>query len=178
MKERDLFYVEMNNRGGGQLYTRRIQLLLMLIISQKNHIDAIVNKGMEEAWRLTGFYGEPMTHKRFDSWSLLHQLINQMSLPWICTGDFNELLKSSKKLRGSMRGQFQMQIFRDVINECGFLDLGFIRPQFTWQKHFADGHSIWERLDWAFANNDWFLRFTRTREHHLNANSSNHCPLG
>ena len=80
----------------------------MLIISQKNHIDAIVNKGMEEAWRLTGFYGEPMTHKRFDSWSLLHQLINQMSLPWICTGDFNELLKSSKKLRGSMRGQFQM----------------------------------------------------------------------
>ena len=34
-----------------------------------------------------------------------------------------------------------------------------------------------ERLDWAFANNDWFLRFTRTREHHLNANSSNHCPL-
>ena len=51
-------------------------------------------------------------------------------------------------------------------------------PSLLGKKHFADGHSIWERLDWAFANNDWFLRFTRTREHHLNANSSNHCPLG
>ena len=136
----------------------------MLILSQKNRIDAIFNKGKEEAWRLTSFYGEPMTHKR----NLLHQLINQMSLPWICAGDFNELLKSSKKLKGSTRGRSQMYLFRDVIDECGFLDLSFIG---------ANGHSVWERLDWAFANNDWFLIFTRTRKHHLNANSSDHCPL-
>lgn len=62
-----------------------------------------------------------------------------------------------------------MQLFRDVIDEYGFLDLGFIGPQFTWQKHFGDGHSVWERLDWAFANNDWFLKFTRTKKHYLNA---------
>ena len=37
-----------------------------------------------------------------------------------------------------------MQLFRDVLDECSFMDLGFIGPCFTWSKHFLDGHSIWE----------------------------------
>ena len=70
-----------------------------------------------------------------------------------------------------------MQLFRDVIDECGFIDLGFIGSQFTWQKHFMDGHSIWERLDRGFANNDWFMQFAGTKIHHLSSNASDHCPL-
>ena len=30
-------------------------------ISLKNHINAFVNKGKEDAWRFIGFYGEPAT---------------------------------------------------------------------------------------------------------------------
>ena len=70
-----------------------------------------------------------------------------------------------------------MQLFRDVIDECGFIDLGFIGSQFTWQKHYLDGHSIWERLDRGLANNDCFMQFAGTKIHHLSSNASNHCPL-
>ena len=77
---------------------------------------------------------------------------------------------------GSIRGQPQMQLFREAVNECGFLDFGFIGSQFTWQKHFADGHLVWERLDRALANNEWLLRFVGTRVHHLTCNSLDHCP--
>ena len=70
-----------------------------------------------------------------------------------------------------------MQLFRDVIDECGFIDLGFIGSQFTWQKHFLDGHSIQERLDQGLANNDWFMQFAGTKIHHLSSNASDHCPL-
>ncbi|XP_023911886.1 uncharacterized protein LOC112023514 [Quercus suber] len=70
-----------------------------------------------------------------------------------------------------------MQLFRDVIDECGFIDLGFIGSQFIWQKHFVDGHSIWERLDRGFANNDLFMQFARAKIHHLSFNASDHCPL-
>ena len=56
---------------------------------------------------------------------------------------------------GSSRSQSQMQLFRDVIDECGFIDLGFVGSQFTWRKHFAGGHSIWERLDRGLANNHY-----------------------
>lgn len=92
----------------------------------KNHIDAIVNKGKEDVCRLIGFYGEPITHKRFESWDLLRQLNNCFNLPWLCAGDFNELLKSSEKMGGSTRSQAQMQLFREVVDECGFIDLGFM----------------------------------------------------
>ena len=70
-----------------------------------------------------------------------------------------------------------MQLFRDVIDECGFLDLDFVGAPFTWQKHFVDGHSIWERLDRGLATQDWLMKFLGTKIHHLHSNSSNHYPL-
>ena len=42
-----------------------------------------------------------------------------------------------------------MQLFRDALDECGFIDLGYLGSKFTWRKHFANGQSIWERLDGA-----------------------------
>ncbi|XP_075669738.1 uncharacterized protein LOC142639446 [Castanea sativa] len=101
----------------------------------------------------------------------------KFNLPWLCVGDFNEIIRSSEKLGGSNRSQAQMQLFRDVVDECGFIDLGFSGNRFTWQKHFSIGHSIWERLDRAFAINDWLLRLAGTKIHHHFANSSDHCPL-
>ena len=48
-----------------------------------------------------------------------------------------------------------MKLFRDVIDEGGFLDLGFVGPQYTWSKHFATGQSVWEILDHGLANYEW-----------------------
>lgn len=70
-----------------------------------------------------------------------------------------------------------MQLFRNVIDECGFLDLSFVGSPYTWQKHFADGHSIWERLNRGIATNEWLMKFPRTRIHHLTSDSTDHCPL-
>ncbi|KAL0009461.1 hypothetical protein SO802_010963 [Lithocarpus litseifolius] len=117
----------------------------------KNHIDAIINKGKEDAWRFTGFYGEPVTHNRFESWDMLRQLNNRLNLPWICAGDFNEIVRSSEKLQGSNRSQAQMQLFRDVIDECGFIDLGFVGSPYTWIHHLSSDSSdhcpLWIILD-------------------------------
>jgi len=49
---------------------------LQIDTNSKNHINAIVNMGKEDDWRLTQFYGEPITHKIFESWNLLRQLNN------------------------------------------------------------------------------------------------------
>lgn len=66
-----------------------------------------------------------------------------------------------------------MQLFRDVIDECGFMDLGFSSQRFTWSKHFRDGHSIWERLDRGLANNSFFFFLIN----HLWCDTSNHIPI-
>ena len=63
----------------------------------KNYIDTIINKGKENAWRFTGFYEEPDTTKRHEVWFKLRALKNHGSLPWLCAGDFNEIVQQSEK---------------------------------------------------------------------------------
>ena len=63
----NLFIVERNNRGGGLALFWRNSVDLQVDSCSPNHIDSIINKGKEEVWRFTGFYGEPMTHKRIES---------------------------------------------------------------------------------------------------------------
>ena len=70
-----------------------------------------------------------------------------------------------------------MQLFRDAIDECGFMDLGFMGSQFTWKKHFNDGHSVWERLDRGLATREWMLKFVGTIVHYLPSFTSYHCPI-
>ncbi|XP_050290252.1 uncharacterized protein LOC126728482 [Quercus robur] len=112
-----------------------------------------------------------------ESWNLLQELNSRMTLPWLCLGDFNEITRQSEKLGGSVRSHSQTQLFRDAIDECGFMNLGFTGSQFTWKKHFNDGHSVWERLDRGLANSEWLLRFAGTTVHHLHSFSSDHCPI-
>ncbi|KAL4625859.1 hypothetical protein ACB092_05G055500 [Castanea dentata] len=49
----DMHVVSKINQGGG-----------LVDSSSLNHIDAIIDKGRENSWRFTGFYGAPETHNR------------------------------------------------------------------------------------------------------------------
>ena len=109
--------------------------------------------GTDKAWRFTGFYGAPETHRHSDSWNLLRNLHNQFTLSWLCGGDFNELLKSHEKRGGHPCPYGQMQKFREVLDECGLLDLDFNGKKFTWFKNYPSG-GMWERLDRAISKTD------------------------
>ena len=87
------------------------------------------------------------------------------------------MVRQKEKLGGATCNQNQMQLFRDVLDECGFMDLGFVGPRFTWSKHFEDGCSIWERLDRGVANNAWFQKFPRSRLHHLHCDTNDCSPF-
>ena len=63
----NLFIVERNNRGGGLAIFWRNSVDLQVDSCSPNHIDSIINKEKEKVWRFTGFYGEPVTHKRIES---------------------------------------------------------------------------------------------------------------
>ncbi|XP_050280230.1 uncharacterized protein LOC126721222 [Quercus robur] len=54
---------------------------------------------------------------------------------------------------------------------------GYVGPKFTWCRNFKNGTSIWERFDRGLATNDWFLKFPGSKVHHLQCDSSDHCPL-
>ena len=64
----NLFFVKRNPRGGGglALYWKNFSDVHVDSFS-KYHIDSIINKGGNDEWRFTGFYGEPATHIRSEA---------------------------------------------------------------------------------------------------------------
>ncbi|KAK9989615.1 hypothetical protein SO802_029854 [Lithocarpus litseifolius] len=173
----NIFSTPRLNRGGGLVMFWRSSIDVSVVGSSTNYIDAIINRNKEGEWRFTGFYGEPETHKRIESWEQLRRLERKFQLPWICAGDFNELTRADEKLGGNRRSHAQMQLFRDAIDECGFIDLGYSGSKFTWRKHFANGQSLWERLDRALCTNDWLQQFGATKVFHLKSSTSDHVPI-
>ena len=66
----------------------------------KQHIDARIGEIENgKVWGFTGFYRDNDTSKRQESWDMLHLLKSNNSLPWLCAGDFNEILSGEEKIR-------------------------------------------------------------------------------
>ena len=61
-----------------------------------NHIDALITKD-NSFWRLTSFYGWHEGQRKHESWQLLRHLHSRSSYPWLCCGDFNEILCMEEK---------------------------------------------------------------------------------
>jgi hypothetical protein len=43
-------------------------------------------------WRFTGIYGKSRNEEKNNTWELLRTLKDQNNLPWLCSGDFNEIM--------------------------------------------------------------------------------------
>ena len=119
------------NRGGGLVLFWKNSINIDVVDSHMYFIDTIINENTENAWRFTGFYGESETHRRSKAWSKLRSLNSRMNIPWICGGDFNEIVRQEEKWSEASKDHNQMQLFRDVIDECQFMDLAYVGPKFT-----------------------------------------------
>ena len=91
----------------------------------KYHIDSIIHGGSKQAWRLTGFYGEPNSSHRSEGWNMVRMLSSKPNLPWCCFGDFNELLEVHNKAGGALRAHKLMQNYHNALDHCGFVNFGF-----------------------------------------------------
>ena len=143
-----------------------------------SHIDAIVGQGDDgQEWRLTGFYDNPETSKKEESWLLLKRLSRLNSMPWVCLGDFNELMNDGEKEGGSARPVRQMEIFCKVINSCNLCNFGYIGQDYSWSRRLGSRGWVRERLDRALVSTNWAASFPQMQLHHKLKSSSDHCVL-
>lgn len=73
------------------------------------------------------------------------------------------------------RPKWQMRNFREVVDECGFQDLGWSGTAYTWDNRQSGNANVKARLDRAFANSVFLNRFEHTRVTHIVAAESDHC---
>jgi hypothetical protein len=128
-------------------------------------------------WKFTGFYGHPDATKCYESWNLLKHLERLNSHPWVCLGDFNEVLIDSEKLGGNKRQRSQMIEFQRTLEEGDLSYLGFVGPKFTWSNCQEGETLIRERLDRGVANSAWKRGFPDAEIRVEASTCSDHAPL-
>lgn len=172
----EFFCVPSIGKKGGLILMWEEGIQAQVLSSSEGHIDVVI-KDDKGWWRFTGFYGNPESHRREDSWELLERLSQASKLLWIVRGDFNKILTADEKQGGSERIQRQMDIFRAAIYSCNLIDLGFKGHKFTWRKSKNDPNSTRERIDRFFAPHDFIDKFGPIEVEHRIWHSSDHVPL-
>ena len=130
-----------------------------------------------KTWRFSGIYGEPRTELRFKTWEMIRYLRTQDNLPWLCAGDFNEILSQDEQKGGNRRGDAQMAAVRDCLSDCGLADLGYKGYDFTWDNKREGDNNIQVRLDRGTATAPFLEMFPLTYVEHIVTEESDHMAL-
>ena len=70
-----------------------------------------------------------------------------------------------------------MDDFREAIDCCRFMGLGFCGPEFTWCNMQEGRNRMYLRLDRALVTQEWIDNYKDMRVHHLMESTSYHCAL-
>lgn len=111
---------------------------LQVSFYSKHHIDVVIKQDKRVVWRFTSVYEHPEKRQKKRTWELLRRLHSILDLPWLCSGDFNEVLSLNAKNEGIPSNLDSMADFREVIKECNFIDLRWKGPPFTWSNRRLD----------------------------------------
>ena len=71
----------------------------------------------------------------------------------------------------------QIQGFRDAVNVCGLIDLGFQGQKWTFETKVTGGTYTRVRLDRALGSAEWCAQFPLAAVEHLTAATSDHSPI-
>jgi hypothetical protein len=120
------------------------------------HINALIKKhGNDLEWKFTGIYDNPEITKRNETWAPLRHLSQTQPKPFLCVGDFNEILTIYKKNGSARLPHSQMEAFKRKLEDCQLSDLGSKGPQFTWNNGRFGRDFTMERLNKGVTNLEW-----------------------
>lgn len=137
--------------------------------------------GVEEGapkWRMTCVYGESRVENRHLMWAKLQGPSNISDLPWLVIGDFNETLWDFENLLVTPRPEPQMVAFKDTLEVCGLVDLGFSGFPFTYDNMRGGQANVKVLLDRTVTSNTRRNMFSSLELVHLIYPCSNHTQGG
>ncbi|KAK5776858.1 hypothetical protein PVK06_044823 [Gossypium arboreum] len=170
--------VDPDGSRGGLCLAWKDDVSITLQSFSKRHIDVFVDdQNNRQQWRFTGFYGSLYAQGRDESWNLLRGLRSNEELLWLVYGDFNEIMYDFEKKGGIPREERRMEVFRNALEDCRLMDIGYSRKWFTWERENLPETNIRERLDRGVANENWMSMFPEVTIQHLVHSTSDYCPL-
>ncbi|KAG2557911.1 hypothetical protein PVAP13_8NG257206 [Panicum virgatum] len=92
-------------------------------------------------------------------------------------GDFNDIMIASEKLGPNVADVARISEFCGFIKQCGFSDLGYSGPAYTWTNKRFSSVPTYERLDHCLGNVEWCLAYPNTTIYHLPMMYNDHAPI-
>lgn len=99
------------------------------------------------------------------------------TVPWLCLGDFNEILIANEKWGGAPPLQWRLNLFRNFLSHSELRDLHFQGPMYTWFSVRQNQLFIKERLDRCLGNVHWCDTQPNSQTFNLPKLGSDHRPI-
>ena len=108
------------------LWSESTSYQVEILTHSENSIHVLVHVSSPSlSFLLTAVYASPNFYKHQLFWNYLQNLATIVALPWVLLGDFNDMLSKDEKMGGLPLNRNRVTAFRNCLNTCGLLDLGF-----------------------------------------------------
>ncbi|XP_030945883.1 uncharacterized protein LOC115970384 [Quercus lobata] len=156
--------------------TEKVNVTQLAKSEQETHVSVkVISSNLD--YILTTIYASPRFREICILWNNLKNVANLCDKRWIIAGDFNEMLVDGDKFGGRTVSANWSLIFKECLDSCNMIDLGFTGPRFTLSNRRDILDLIQERIDRFFANPSWCALHPNARVSHLVRCHSNHCPI-
>lgn len=128
--------MEPRGLSGGLCLLWNDQVQIQVFHSSPNYIHTAVLFGnSREDFECTFVYGNPVFQQRRGLWSCLLGLQLDKNRPWLCLGDFNEILLQFEKDGLRPYHPRRVELFRDFLNLSRLLEMDLKGCAFTWMSN-------------------------------------------
>ncbi|XP_074313863.1 uncharacterized protein LOC141649061 [Silene latifolia] len=173
------FGVDSTGRSGGLLLYWDSSVDIQILCSNPHFIFCKLGlklpQGVYNDMYSMFIYGESTFQYRSNLWDQISNVVLGCT-SFLVIGDFNQVELHTDKLGGSrsIRGQVDFTTWKLQNN---LVDIPFFGPRFTWMNGQLGENCIMERLDRAYATQDWFDVFPHTSLLNLPILISDHSPI-
>ncbi|KAL8107498.1 hypothetical protein AgCh_024056 [Apium graveolens] len=117
-----------------------------------------------------------MAHERVPLWNNLRLLSQDISSPWVVSGDFNCVTAMEEMAGGREQWTPDMQQFKDIILQAGLAHLRTIGPLLTWSNK-RPNNLVHRRFDRMLGKTAWLHEFSESWVHVKTKGIMDHAPL-
>lgn len=107
----------------------------------------------------------------------MRRLSTLHTLPWVCIGDFNDILHQWEKVGKRPVQSYRLHSFRELLHDCALMDLETKSCAYTWVNNRNGEEVVKERLDRALCTIEWRLKYSEAEVLALPAIGSDHSPI-
>jgi hypothetical protein len=169
----------------GLILKRSVCCQKLMRPSGSNNIDPYVSlmsaSRFSPKWLLVGStrlltmsYGPCEDDAKLAFLAELASISSRITAPWLLIGDFNLIYDARDKHNGNLNHRL-MSRFRSALNDSELKEIKLVGRCFTWSNEQCPPTLV--RLDRAFCDAAWDMRFSHARLLLMATTMSDHCPL-